>query len=352
MNRRWLPIVGCGVGLVLLVGGCGKRKGEEHAVLKPSGVTAQGVADPAVVARCEAPLESIFFICDATVPGSGAPSVGFAGGLSNMLLRTTDGGQTWQNIRSGNPTGAAFEKICFRSAQHGWAVSRDRLLGTGDGGQTWQEAAKLPGNFYYFGACSVSSSRYFQMQTPGCGAAVYAASAPDAAWTKWGASLPRNDYEAVFFLDDQHGWLAGNYGIAACTTNGGATWMTTNIKDGGHLVQIQFVTPQTGWMRPLLGHEGGIWASRDGGQTWAKQNAGIKTYHNLLDMHFVNERTGYLLVDTGRNTAEILKTGDGGVTWTSARTFKAPAHAFCFVSPTEVWFAARDGTLLHCALDK
>jgi photosystem II stability/assembly factor-like uncharacterized protein len=352
MNKRWLVLMGIGLCVALATGGCGKRKSEEKNVLKPSGVTAQGVTDPAVVAHCEDPLNCIFFVCDATVPGSGAPLVGFAGGASNTLLRTADGGKTWQRVLPRNPAITLFEHIRFRTPLEGWAMSRDHLFFTTDGGKSWQEAAKLPENFYYFGPSTVNSNRYFQLQPPGCGATVYAATGSGAKWSKWGTTLPRNDYEAIFFLDDQHGWLAGNYGVMTCTTNGGITWMQANIKNGGHLVQVQFVTPQLGWIRPLMGHEGGPWFSCDGGRMWNKQDAGIKSYNNLVAMQFLNKQVGFLLVDIGNKTTELVKTSDGGVTWTSARTFKAPANSICFVSPAEGWLAAHDGTILHCLLDK
>jgi photosystem II stability/assembly factor-like uncharacterized protein len=350
MNRRWLAMMGVGLCVAMATGGCGQRKAKERAVAPPPDVKAGKVSDPAAAYTCEDPLNNIFFVCDATLPGSGAPLIGCAVGASNTILRTTDGGQTWRRVVPRNPASTPFERILFRTPNEGWAMSRDHLLYTGDGGQTWQEAAKLPENFYYFGPCAVNSNRYLQMQPPGCGARIYAASSAGAQWTAWGATLPRNDYEAVFFLDDQHGWLAGNYGVTACTTNGGAAWIKQNIPNGGHLAQIQFVSPLVGWIRPVMGHEGGPWASRDGGATWTKQDAGVKSYNNIVDMQFLNEQTGFLLVSTGRATAEVLQTRDGGATWTRARAFTAPANALCFVSPTAGWLTAGDGTILHCVL--
>jgi photosystem II stability/assembly factor-like uncharacterized protein len=346
MNRRWLVILGIGLCVALATGGCGQRK----TATLPTKAAAKKVLDPAVVYSCEDSLTSIFFVCDATVPGGGTPLNGFAVGASNTILRTTDGGKTWQRSLPRNPATEPFERVLFHTPHEGWAVSRDRLLCTTNGGTAWQKTAQLPGNFYYFGPCAVNSNRYFQMQPPTCDAKIYTAAG--SIWTVWGTMLPRNDYSAVFFLDDQYGWLAGNYGVTAYTTNGGAAWIKQNIPNGGNLAEIQFVTPQIGWIRPLMGHEGGIWHSRDGGATWAKQAAGIKSYNNIEDLQFLNDKVGFLLVNTGADNAEVLQTRDGGATWTLARAFKAPARALCFVSPTEGWLAATDGSILHCVLDK
>ena len=351
MNKRWLVRMGIGLCLVIAAGGCGQRKTHEIAVQKFAGVTAKKGSDPTVVYSCKDPLNSIFFICDATVPGSGAPLNGYAVGASNTILRTADGGKTWCRALPRNPTITPFERVLFRTSREGWAMSRDHLLCTRDCGQSWQEAQQLPEHFYYFGPCAVNSNHYFQMQPPTCSARIYSAANAGSKWTAWGAILPRNDYAAVFFLDDQYGWVAGNYGIAAYTTNGGAAWIKQTVPKGGDLAQIQFVTPLIGWLRPVMGHEGGIWSSRDGGATWSKQDAKIKSYDSIEDMQFLNEKIGYLLVNTGHASAEVLQTRDGGATWTIARAFKAPAHSFCFISPSEGWLAASDGSILRCVIE-
>lgn len=352
MNRRSLAVWGVGLCVALAMSGCGQRKTAEKGVQKAAGLSTRTVADPAVVFSCEDPLNSICFICEATLPGSGAARTGIAVGASNTILRTTDGGKTWRRVLPRNPAITPFERILFRTTTEGWAMSRDHLRYTSDAGQSWQDAAKLPENFYYFGPCAVNSNRYFQMQPPGCSARIYAAAGGGAMWTAYGTMLPRNDYTAVFFLDDQHGWLAGNYGVTAYTTNGGAAWTKVDIKNGGNLAQIQFVSPRMGWIRPSMSHEGGLWHSRDGGATWSKQDAGIRSYDNILDMQFLDEKTGFLLVNTGHNSAEVRQTRDGGATWSRAHAFKVPASSLCFVSPNEGWLTAYDGSILHCELNR
>src|SRR5438093_8187592 len=52
------------------------------------------------------------------------------------ILRTTDGGLTWQ--RKPVAAGVSFEGIGFVSPERGWAGSGRTLYRTGDGGATWQ----------------------------------------------------------------------------------------------------------------------------------------------------------------------------------------------------------------------
>src|SRR5438270_13828427 len=77
------------------------------------------------------------------VDGPGSPTVGFAGG-SRYLYRTSDGGNTWQDVTPPTLTGSVSD-ITFADANLGWCCVRTGLLDslgalfrTHDGGLTWQ----------------------------------------------------------------------------------------------------------------------------------------------------------------------------------------------------------------------
>jgi len=57
-------------------------------------------------------------------------------GAVGSILRTTDGGATWQ--RRLVASGVSFEGIGFVTPERGWAGSGRTLYRTGDGGATWQ----------------------------------------------------------------------------------------------------------------------------------------------------------------------------------------------------------------------
>lgn len=57
---------------------------------------------------------------------------GFAPGT---VLKTVDGGETWQEIEAGSPSG--FQGIGFLTADTGWVASHDRVYHTSNGGGTW-----------------------------------------------------------------------------------------------------------------------------------------------------------------------------------------------------------------------
>ncbi|NUN07772.1 MAG: T9SS type A sorting domain-containing protein [Ignavibacteriaceae bacterium] len=70
---------------------------------------------------------------------------------------------------------------------------------------------------------------------------------------------------------------------------------------------MYFVNASTGWM---VGNEGAIYKTSDGGNTWALQNSGVTK--DLNKVFFVNDNTGWV----GSISGSVLKTTDGGATWT------------------------------------
>jgi photosystem II stability/assembly factor-like uncharacterized protein len=291
---------------------------------------------------CHDDLRDVFFSCTTN-----APRIGIAIGNCNTILRTIDNGKTWNRVFTRDPKGTEWIGGLFQRGKEAWVVSRSMLLHSTNGGEAWTTASQLPGNFYYYGPFAATRSFYYQMQTPTCGNAVWKTEDGGLSWTKAGKGLPRNDYQAVFFYDELHGWAGGNFGHLAITDDGGATWETHNIPNGGNLKQIQFVTPLQGWARPYTAHAGGIWATKDGGETWHKQSAIIETYHPILDMQFLDEAVGFLLVEAGGDASKILRTTDGGETWALLVSYPPGAEAICFLSPGEGWAVGRKGSIYH-----
>jgi photosystem II stability/assembly factor-like uncharacterized protein len=87
-------------------------------------------ADPGAVL---VPLASRSLLLDVdVVPGVGLVAVGERG----HVLLSRDAGASWQQKRT--PTRATLTAVYFADAKHGWAVGHDEvILRTTDGGETW-----------------------------------------------------------------------------------------------------------------------------------------------------------------------------------------------------------------------
>jgi len=177
------------------------------------------------------------------------------------------------------------------------------------------------------------------------GAGVFRSDDSGRTWKPMGQP-PSNAYEAVFFADDQHGWVAGDYGRLASTSDGGATWKEQNPGFKAHFTKIQFVSPQVGWLLPQRGHQGGLLATTDGGQTWTSQYANVETSRPLADMQFLNAQTGFLLAEANRNHL-VLVTANGGKSWRSIGSIEKYSTALSFPTADEGWAVGPKGYIVH-----
>ena len=166
------------------------------------------------------------------------PETGYVIDYSGFLRKTTNGGQTWQQLPS--PPGTAFRSIAFMTDQTGFigklsAANSTTLFRTQNAGQTW-DPVLLP---------SVPMG-----QQGICGMAV---------------------------VNEQVMYACGRFNGPAYlykTTNGGSNWTTINMGlYAGGLIDCYFWSPDSGL---VVGHNGNPWDSGnavilftpDGGQTW------------------------------------------------------------------------------------
>lgn len=95
-----------------------------------------------------------------------------------------------------------------------------------------------------------------------------------------------------------------------------ADWIRQNTGTFATLRDIAFSSQTTGW---IIGSDGLMLRTDDGGRTWVQQ----KKFTNdaFVQIHFINEKTGWLLCERnfyarGSNaTSYLRKTTDGGTTW-------------------------------------
>jgi photosystem II stability/assembly factor-like uncharacterized protein len=89
--------------------------------------------------------------------------------------------------------------------------------------------------------------------------------------------------------------------------NGGVTWHKHANEEDVVLNKVSFVSPDYGW---IVGEFGTILKTTDGGITWSRQRSGIdKT--SLFGVSFVDETHGWCVGQDG----VALTTQDGGATW-------------------------------------
>lgn len=105
-------------------------------------------------------------------------------------------------------------------------------------------------------------------------------------------------------------------GMLAAAYDARGEWVRERTNSLAWLHDISFADETRGW---IVGSDGTILTTLDGGLSW-RQVKRI-TSDNLLQIHFVNERTGWMLCERntfargGKAASYLFKTVDGGRSW-------------------------------------
>lgn len=125
---------------------------------------------------------------------------------------------------------------------------------------------------------------------------------------------------SVFFIDHKEGWVVGDEGLILHTLNGGKTWQRQQTGVRGSLRSVHFLTPEVGWVvgreeLPYgMGSAGIVLFTDDGGLTWKRQLA--NTLPGLNQVRFVDAKTGFLFGDGSEQFPfGAFKTTDSGRSW-------------------------------------
>ena len=106
-------------------------------------------------------------------------------------------------------------------------------------------------------------------------------------------------------------------------------WYQQNSGTTKNLHAVQFINSNTGW---VVGDSGTILKTIDGGFNWNIQTSG--TNHSLLDVQFESTNLGWAAGGTGEfwnpDSAILLKTINGGLTWVRLLSIKGKFYDVCF----------------------
>ncbi len=284
---------------------------------------------------------------------------GFAVGDYGVILRTTDGGITWNSQLTG--TGNRLAGISFSDSLHGWIVGFKTILHTNDGGNTWTRQAKeitedsnKVSNFSE--VFSIDSNTAWVVCEVGESGIIYNTTDGGLTWIPQKTGV-RTFIWDVFFTSPDTGSAVGGWcdncnggpyysGYILHTTNGGATWHlqyhdTSVIGFEG----IDFIDALTG---VVVGARGTILCTTDGGDTWTRQASG--TTVNLRDVCFVNADTGFVVGGESFPPymgGTILRTTDGGKTWTKQESATKYSLTEAYFTDTKTGIAIGFRTILR-----
>lgn len=188
-------------------------------------------------------LTSVFFI---------NPRLGWAAGHAAIILRTTDGGESWTKVYE-DPTGEQpILDLWFRDDRFGYAVGAyGLLLETTDGGDTW-------------GKRSFSADSATPADPP--------AESEDSSWYDATAELGE-DVHLNQLRESAGGrlYIAAEAGNVYRSDDGGATWLSLDPPYEGSFFGV---LPLAGESLLVYGLRGNLLFSPDAGKSWSAIETG------------------------------------------------------------------------------
>jgi photosystem II stability/assembly factor-like uncharacterized protein len=263
---------------------------------------------------------------------------GTAVGYQGRIFHTTDGGITW--IRQNSGVTSTLKNVWFTSADTGFVVGDGRMLRTEDGGTIWEpmDASIAAG----IAAISFAGSSRGIIVGSVCRTTENAG----ASWQEIALGTDIYLMDARFVTSDEV--LAVGYKF---TDEG--TWKAVRIWISNGRVERQEVDPDLPgrlegiasageWILTVGGSAGHFSQSLDQGVSWVRQDQGSRaTLYGVAD---VSDRVA---VAVGTN-GTILRTWDSGSSWKiCASSTTAPLMDVCFTSPYVGLIVGWGGTILR-----
>lgn len=321
---------------------------------------------------------------------------GWIAGSNGSLLRTTDSGETWQ-VRP-RPTTDDIHDVYFTDADTGWLLCersiydlktadepRTYVLRTTDGGTMWTRADVVgeDSDTLMMRLLFVDRASGFAFGEAG---RLFVTRDGGATWRKQPLTTHRLLLGGAFLAPPPmaatanatgalQGWIVGASGTLLRTTDGGATWNESLVRDldrpataatataatttaraaspgttmapadssaaktksSSRLRAVSFVNARRGW---AVGTGGQIWATVSGGATWRKQESPVDV--DLLDVAFMNEKEGWAVGTNGT----VIHTFDGGNHWQEQPSGAPHRLERLSVVANRAWAVGFGGTIL------
>lgn len=256
----------------------------------------------------QTPFESSWF-SDVHFPTS---AVGYAcggtafGSNTNIIVKTTDGGQTWDSLIANVFSGYTFTHVHFLNPDTGVVAQEfGDLLLTKDGGQSFQplgfkdhfsEVTGKPNGELFIAINSnlgTENATYSILRSIDLG----------ATWTTVFVEQANNErgINKIFFVNNDIGYAVGTKGLFLKTRDGGTSWEMNRINPFSNLSALYFSTPEIGY----INNAGGIFKTEDGGLTWKVQ--GVEPLNIIHQIQFANDLIGFAISSEG-----VFKTSNGG----------------------------------------
>lgn len=261
----------------------------------------------------DAYLRGIHFLNQDT--GFVAGSINFGQGYSGVILKTVNGGQSWDTTYTGEPSFVPRD-IDFVSPDTGYAGGQDGALWrTFDGGESWEYFSHLPFLHDIYEICFLNSQNGFveRLQTSNGG---FIWDPFDFGWINQFAKM--NDTDLYCAWED---------GVIA-TTDLGSTWDTLLYNEDYNFNSIDVVNESIIYACNNNQH---IYKTIDCGNNW--NLVSTSPMFEINNIQFLSEEIGYASCNYNASAlARMIKTTDEGQFWSPILFPDAKIQGFQFLN--------------------
>jgi len=264
---------------------------------------------------------------------------------SAKVLYTNNGGLEWSEYDFGNTfenTMVLINSFYSEDDEIIWgSVNLDEVVKFSNNGTIWEVLSK--GNMSNSSSIVSTGNNVIVVGTDGT-----ITKSPDRGETWNTISIGRKDFHDVQFLNRNIGYASGRltkehnyYPFLMKTLNGGDDWIELNITfdDVQDIIKILFLNEINGYLlvNNVFGSRSKILKTSDGGETWTvKYNVDISD-EQLNDLNFLDTNFG---VAVG-NGSTIVRTTNGGDNWEwTIRTNSIPIYCANIVDQNLIYFGA------------
>jgi photosystem II stability/assembly factor-like uncharacterized protein len=242
------------------------------------------------------------------------PQYGWACSIEGYIIRTTDGGTTWQGSQIPN---AFLEYVQFLTPQVGYTSGEAGVFRSTDGGRSWQDISPFDPNrekgwgsywinqregLYFVGGCATGLQGFFRTTDAG------------QSWSVFYTSEPLSGLSDGLIFRDGSGYAVSS-GVLWRTEDFGRTWRFYS-STGAKIWTEELSVVGNSILLPTSGTNcdgntrgvGSLRFSRDAGRTWRESSTGS----NMFGTFLIDERRGWGVGDE----RTVLYTEDYGQSWT------------------------------------
>lgn len=183
----------------------------------------------------------------------------------------------------------------------GGSLNDSRILRTTNGGDHWENISFTQSKWLYDIAFINDSTGI----TCGYNGVIYKTTDYGSSWSARPSETTDWLY-SIDFLNKDTGFITGVNGRIIKTVNGGNNWTSITSNINAWILDIDFYNDTIGF---VCGEDGRIFKTTDGGLHWDEKSNVINT--TLNDIWIVNPDTIYMVGETGT----IMLSADSGETW-------------------------------------